>query len=333
MKKMFLTTLLVFFGATLFAQERIAVFPFEDLDNILSRNEAIMFYREFSNEFTNKSAGKFSVVPRQDVEKLINTEAFFQLSDFSAREKTAEMNRVLNGTQILSGVIGKVGSRLTITVSLYSYPELVQQPGGTSLRVANIDELFDKIPELVQSMQKEITAIANKQPVEIINKIYRIGDIGPAGGIIFYDKGAFFDGWRYLEAAPVDFPNNVQWGTALDVSTEIGIGDGRRNTELIIHRLHQLGESVRAAQLCAQLEFGGYKDWFLPSLNELELMYENLKSRGLGNFSKICYWSSSIHLSGDKPPAPMGVFILVDGRRVGEVNNNFYYSVRAIRAF
>ena len=33
---------------------------------------------------------------------------------------------------------------------------------------------------------------------------YKIGDEGPAGGVIFYDKGEYSDGWRYLEAAPAD---------------------------------------------------------------------------------------------------------------------------------
>jgi hypothetical protein len=156
MKKIIAFLLVLCACSALFAQERIAVFPFEDMDNILTRSESIFFYRQFSNEFTNRNSGRFIIVPRQEVEKLINTEAAFQLSDFSAKAKTAEMERVLNGTQILSGVIGKVGNRITISISLYTYPELSQLPGGVDLRVTNKDELFDKIPELVQSMQKAI---------------------------------------------------------------------------------------------------------------------------------------------------------------------------------
>ena len=157
MKKFLLTAIFAVLSSWVFAQERIAVFPFEDMDNVLTRSEMVMFYQEFSNEFTNRSAGKFTVVPRQDVERLINTEAAFQLSDFSARAKTAEMQRVLNGTQILSGRIGKLGNNLRIIVSLYTYPELVQLPGGTSLNVANKTELFNIIPELVRNMQNEIS--------------------------------------------------------------------------------------------------------------------------------------------------------------------------------
>jgi len=157
MKKKILVTVLTLFGVMAgFTQEKIAVFPFEDMDNVLTKTEAFFFYDDFSNEFKNKSAGKFTVIERQEVEKLIGKEADFQLSVFSAKEKTAEMNRVLNGTQILTGRLGKIGNGIRITVSLYKYPDLERLTGGTTLTVANTTELFNKIPELVQKMLNTI---------------------------------------------------------------------------------------------------------------------------------------------------------------------------------
>jgi hypothetical protein len=110
MKRTVLVAALALAGVFAFSQERtaIAVFPFEVMDNVLTRNEHVLFYNTFSNEFVNKNSGRFAVVPRQDVERLINIEADFQLSDFSERTKTADMQRVLNGTRILSGFIGRV---------------------------------------------------------------------------------------------------------------------------------------------------------------------------------------------------------------------------------
>jgi TolB-like protein len=177
MKNFLLTALLVLIGTITFAQERIAVFPFEDMDNVFTRNESVMFYREFSNEFTNRSAGRFSVIPRQYIERLINTEGAFQLSDFSAREKTAEMNSVLNGNQILSGLIGRVGNNIRITVSLYTYPELQQLPGGATLSVSNKNELFSKIPELVLGIQNEIAGTERPVPEGLAYEINERGVI------------------------------------------------------------------------------------------------------------------------------------------------------------
>lgn len=38
---------------------------------------------------------------------------------------------------------------------------------------------------------------------------YEIGDTGPADGLVFYDKGYYSDGWRFLEAAPEDIGSFV----------------------------------------------------------------------------------------------------------------------------
>jgi len=44
MKKFLLTTVFALLGTLAFSQERIALFPFEDMDNILTKNESVFFY-------------------------------------------------------------------------------------------------------------------------------------------------------------------------------------------------------------------------------------------------------------------------------------------------
>lgn len=302
MKKIFLTIVfaVLTMSTAIFAQERIAVFPFEDVENVLTRNEMTMFYRNFSNEFTNRSVGRFAVVPRQEVERLINTEVAFQISDFSAKEKTAEMQRVLNGTQILSGSIGKWGNNIMIIVSLYTYPELQQLPGGVMKSVADKNELLSKIPELVQEMQDIIAGSGTRPASRPQSGTYKVGDTGPAGGIVFFDRGFVGDGWRYLEAAPAGSEwSGIQWGAYGEAywqdvaNTATAVGLGKQNTRLIVEHLNRRGETNRAAQLCASLDINGFKDWFLPSRDELNLMYTTLKQKGLGGFADMWYWSSS----------------------------------------
>ena len=128
------------------------------------------------------------------------------------------------------------------------------------------------------------------------NGTYTLRDIGPAGGYIFYDKGSYSDGWRYLEAAPASTEwTDKQWGSygTLIGGTEKGIGTGQSNTTKIVTWLNNHSETGKAAQVCNDLTEGGYSDWFLPSQSELRLMYTNLKVFGVGGFADNFYWSSS----------------------------------------
>jgi uncharacterized repeat protein (TIGR02543 family) len=133
---------------------------------------------------------------------------------------------------------------------------------------------------------------------------YNIGETGPAGGLIFYDDEADgtddIAGARYLEAAPDSTEwNNIEWG---DQGTEIGgdaqltgIGDGQAATDAVV--AHMEGKSITgtAAQRADGLSHGGYDDWFLPSRDELDLVYTNLQDQTspLGGFASDIYWSSS----------------------------------------
>jgi len=326
MKRFLLTAVFVLIGSLVFAQERIAVFPFEDRSNVYTKDELDSFYVQFSNEFRNKTDDhRFTVIPRDDLERIINMEAKFQLSDYSSKEKTAEMNRVLNAQQILYCLILKVDSEIHITVSRRSFPEMSVLRGGKTINVTNKNQLFGKIPKLVQAMVNEIAG--ETTPAQT----YKIGDIGPAGGIIFFDRGFTGDGWRYLEAAPVGAEFTAEWGVydKAVANTMTAAGFGQQNTKIIIDNLNTLGETNKAAQICVALDINGYKDWFLPSIKELDLMYRNLKQKGLGEFSNDWYWSSS-------QSSNIYIAYTIDFSNGYE---NFYYrknkpySVRAVRAF
>jgi len=163
---------------------------------------------------------------------------------------------------------------------------------------------------------------------------------GTAGGFIFFDKGSVSDGWRFLEVAPASSEFNAEWGCyteninygwrGIDVSgTQTGVGTGKENTQLINSMLQQSGETGRASQLCVALNIGGKNDWFLPSKDELNLMYQYFPKNGLGDFPNEWYWSSSQY--GTDFGSAWGQSFLSGSQNSGNKDNTS--RVRAIRAF
>lgn len=68
------------------------------------------------------------------------------------------------------------------------------------------------------------------------------------------------------------------------------IGDGLRNTNEI---LSYCADRPIAASIARDYQGGGFKDWFLPSLEELKIMYGNREV--IGGFADSDYWSSSTY--------------------------------------
>jgi hypothetical protein len=134
---------------------------------------------------------------------------------------------------------------------------------------------------------------------------YYVGDRGPAGGWIIYDKGNNSDGWRYMEAASEDqTPDSwrhkglAEWGchgTAIPGARYTAIGRGMLNTKAI---LEGCNEPDTAARRCADYRGGGKDDWFLPSLDELNLIYTHLFKQKIGGLRLGEYWSSSETTNG-----------------------------------
>ncbi|MCH3916369.1 MAG: chitobiase/beta-hexosaminidase C-terminal domain-containing protein [Spirochaetia bacterium] len=178
-------------------------------------------------------------------------------------------------------------------------------------------------------------------------KTYSVGDTGPAGGIIFYDCDAdnmlsdpdgadnmesSVCGWRYLEAAPADEGYYVWGGYGTSISgTYREIGDGKANTEAIVAKFGTAepyeGRTDYAAKVCYDKILNGYSDWFLPSLDELRKMYDQIYTEG--GFKKDYYWSS-YSSEGDSDRAYFVKFTF--GARSCHDKDNCY-CVRAVRAF
>ncbi len=121
---------------------------------------------------------------------------------------------------------------------------------------------------------------------------YQIGDRGPGGGIVFYNDGKM----------------------SYEVSGVLG--------------RHKWGAAVGVAQ---NYRGGGFGDWRLPTKNELDLVYQNLRKLGILTGDET-FWSSSQHDYGSNPSYWVQSFY--DGVQ------NYYYnsgyaelSVRAVRAF
>lgn len=171
-------------------------------------------------------------------------------------------------------------------------------------------------------------------------RTYKIGDRGPAGGWIFYDKGEYSDGWRYLEAASEDQSNEASWGCcgkSIPGAQGIAIGTGKKNTAAIVKGCR---DTNIAAKIAVAYRGGGKSDWFLPSREELNLMYVNLHKARIGGFADDLYWSSTEPSHPDEY-TDYGAFgddyadyqRFNDGYPLSGKKDNDYLRVRAIRAF
>jgi hypothetical protein len=184
-----------------------------------------------------------------------------------------------------------------------------------------------------------------------------------SSGTIEEDEKNLLPDARYLEAAPYgwydgdtdsqgeysgDDDPRFQWGVygyAVDPpATATAIGSGATNTANIVDFHDNLSDyytnrttydkyndGTVAAKVCAEysLEDGGvtYDNWFLPSKDELNLMYRNLKDQGLGSFTVYNHWSSSEY---DENKAWYQFF--ENGNQDGYVRN-YSLRVRPVRAF
>jgi hypothetical protein len=148
-----------------------------------------------------------------------------------------------------------------------------------------------------------------------------------SGGIVFYIDGT---GQHGLVCAPSD-QGSFQWGCfGTDISgTSTAFGTGMANTLAIVNGCSQ---RPIAASVCNDLVLNGYDDWYLPSRDELSLMYQNLRTQNIGNFSNNWYWSSSQSSPGSAWVVGFGRDGVYWSGSFGD-GKHYNHPVRAVRAF
>ena len=167
------------------------------------------------------------------------------------------------------------------------------------------------------------------------------------GGIVFYiaSPPADLDGDGDLDTGLVcaiqDQNSGIEWilggntQTTTNGGTSASIGQGQTNTTAM---MGQAGYTGGAAKVCNDYSITvneiTYSDWFLPSKDELNQMYQNRETinttaaanSGSNSFD-YSYWSSTEY---DFEYAWKQYFIISSPAYVYKVNSN---SVRAVRAF
>jgi len=268
---------------------------------------------------------KIQIIERSYTEA-IRKELNIQMSGDVSDDEIRRVGRQLGAQYVVTGSLVSLGNAYRFRVVAINV-ETAVRVGQSSLSINGNDSQVAYLLSRPQPAPQPATPPPANADTP---KVYKIGESGEAGGIVFYDKGAYSGGWRYLEAAPSDTEFTAQWGNnGLNVpGTSTSAGSGKRNTQLINDYIGSNAASVYAAQLCAALNYDGFYDWYLPSRDELDLMYKNLKQKGLGNFSGEWYWSSSQDHNRDA-----WSYNFNNGSQNATTYKLNTYSVRAVRAF
>jgi hypothetical protein len=201
-----------------------------------------------------------------------------------------------------NGIIRGLSGNKDLVMSPYHQGSFASQKFGVvSVRVFPAGAGTPPRPVVVSSVRQNAQCSAGVSCA--------VGDIGPGGGVVFYDAGSMQSWGRYLEAAPASCEisgapfkpeGGVQGLHALQIDRvrAKAIGMGKINTDLIVQKYGATRN--HAVALVRSQACNGLTDWFLPSSGELNIAWRvlaqnrvNRDPTPVGGFDIGYYWTSS----------------------------------------
>jgi TolB-like protein len=224
-----------------------------------------------------------------------------QFSEYAIDELSANMvnsrNLVIVDRKEIDLIRSEFAFQYSGEVSDESMQSIGRMLGAQSIVSGRLNRIGDAYRIVIRVLNVESAAVEAQYRTDIANdsrvkallaETYKIGDGGPGGGTIF----------------------NVEGNTYLEVSVILGS--------------YSWKEAIETAK---NYKGGGFSDWRLPTIDELQLIYLNLQKAGIVNLGDGTYWSSSEfngnHAWGQR---------FSDGAQHSYAKINTY-SVRAVRAF
>lgn len=278
-----------------------------------AKNTQLMLSRFGSESIAGKIRPGWSIPSADELDALYNywklggVGRFYRGVIWTSSEQSATFawyQQFLDGTKFTdaNGIIKGLTGNKDLSVSPYHEESFAPQKFGVvAVRAFPAGSGIAPPPTVVTATQPNAQCSAGVS--------CSVGDIGPGGGVVFYDAGSSRPWGRYLEAAPasceiagVPFKpaGGVQGIHALQIDRvrAKAIGMGKTNTDLIV-RKYGASRNHAAAAVRANA-CNGLTDWFLPSANELNIAWRvlaqnrvNREPTPIGGFDIGYYWTSS----------------------------------------
>ncbi len=229
---------------------------------------------------------------------------------------------------------------ITGTSQLLSVPYALHAKTAESIDYSNVTNTPDLSGIAINEQAIQDTAMQIRADIPTVTT-YSVGDFAQGGIVFWVDE----TGQHGLVCAKADQNggSSIRWHAGsygYTRATGDGPFAGETNTAIIIAALVSIGDDTNdyAAQICNDLQIteGGktYGDWYLPSKEELNLMYQNraiINTTATNNgglaFGGNTYWSSN-----DRGVDLASAQSFITGLQTSDSKGDSNY-VRAVRAF